>query len=190
MFFSSEKTKFRKIIANITNNYKNRFFILLWNLRFKNIFSWKLHCFLRFQKSLIFNFFSIKTYFCWWKKWVFVKKGCNRLRPSANKNPRIVFRKNNHQICDHLEPFFVRKIVKIQIFWHFLLLCDHQHVQHIQDQFTFTDPHDLLQFVTSEDKFCYKNLKIIQKSNIFGSTNKRKCCVCFCQKHSGLAVIG
>ena len=108
-FFFSEKRHFGKQLQNITNNYKNIFFILLWNLRFKTIFSWKLHCFFRFQKSLIFNFFSIKTYFCWWKKWVFVKKGCNRLRPSANKNPRIVFQKNNHQICDHLELFFCEK---------------------------------------------------------------------------------
>ena len=112
--FFSEKRNFGKQLQNITNNYKNIFFILLWNLRFKTIFSWKLHCFFRFQKSLIFNFFSIKTYFCWWKKWVFVKKGCNRLRPSANKNPRIVFRKIIIK-CAIIWSLFCEKIVKLSV---------------------------------------------------------------------------
>ena len=54
--------------------------------------------------------------------------------------------------------FFVwEKSLKYTYFDDFLLLCDHQHSQYIQDRFTFTDPHALIKLVTSETILCYKN---------------------------------
>ena len=107
-----------------------------------------------------------------------MKKEWFRLTPSATRIPRIVSRKKIHQICDHFELFCVRKITKIYIVWWFSTTL-------WSPTFPIYSRPIYLYRSSCPDKisdnprhfFVIQIIKNTKMFHVFGSLNKRKCCV-------------